>query len=206
MSQKISRINNYIDTRFNQDVLYQHGAYVINDEYLCSFNIINSDTAIVEYDNKIEIFEVIDRFRFYTPHICKFIDTQEKLIKGFKPLGIIELGLSIIQPSQFYASIDKIKAISSFIKQPKDIIIQVGLINGEYVCLDGHTRLAYAAQKGYIKVYGCLVDDTGDYIIDFVLEAKNRGIYSPFDLKVVSQEEYEIKWHQFCDEFFKNKQ
>ena len=41
------------------------------------------------------------------------------------------------------------------------------------------------------------------YIFDFVKEAQKREIYTPQDIKMVSHSEYEKKWYQFCDEYFK---
>jgi len=61
--------------------------------------------------------------------------------------------------------------------------------------LDGHTRLYYAVSKGYLT-------EPGDYLEGFVEEARKRKIYSPYDIELISHEEYKIKWHKFCDDFF----
>ncbi|SHH69036.1 hypothetical protein SAMN02745196_01047 [Clostridium collagenovorans DSM 3089] len=52
--------------------------------------------------------------------------------------------------------------------------------------------------KGYLT-------EAGDYINGFVEEARKRGVYSPYDLEFISHEEYEVKWHKFCEYFFKLK-
>ena len=109
-----------------------------------------------------------------------------------------------IQPSQFYVDEDKIEAVKTFITSPKDIIIPVMKENGKYISLDGHTRLAAAIELGYDEVIA-FCTEAGDYIFDFVNEAKKRGIHTPYDLKKVPHEEYEVVWNQFGDEFFTEK-
>lgn len=54
----------------------------------------------------------------------------------------------------------------------------------------------------YVRAYYTV---PGDYIEEFVEEARNRKVYSPFDLKLLSHEEYNIKWNKFCDDFFKER-
>ena len=153
MDVKIQRINAYDDVRFSERVLKQHGAFVINDELLCEVEIIGTCEAIVH--GAVEEFynEIIDEFRFYAEHICRFYNEKNELIK-----------------------------------------------DGEsYISLDGHTRLAVAVELGYEYVLGFLTV-SNEYILAFAKEAKKRGINTPYDLKRVPHDEYEIVWNQFCDE------
>lgn len=153
MDVKIQRINAYDDVRFSERVLKQHGAFVINDELLCEVEIIGTCEAIVH--GAVEEFynEVIDEFRFYAEHICRFYNEKNELIK-----------------------------------------------DGEsYISLDGHTRLAVAVELGYEYVLGFLTV-SNEYIWAFAKEAKKRGINTPYDLKRVPHDEYEIVWNKFCDE------
>lgn len=89
--------------------------------------------------------QLIEEFRFYTPHITKFFDGYGELIKEYPPVPIFKIPVAEIQPSQFFIDEDKIAAIRSFIHCSQDIIIQVMRHNGRYISLDGHTRLYYAA-------------------------------------------------------------
>ena len=68
--------------------------------------------------------------------------------------------------------------------------------------LDGHTRLYYAVLNEW-KAVRAVVESSDVYIFDFVKEAQKREIYTPQDIKMVSHSEYEKKWYQFCDEYFK---
>ena len=47
---------------------------------------------------------------------------------------------------------------------------------------------------------------SGDYIFDFVEEARRRNIRSPFDLEPVDHNTYEQKWNRFCDDFFAQRE
>ena len=144
-------------------------------------------------------------FAFFAEHICRFYDEQGKLLTEFQPVKRFALKLDDIQPSQFYVDEDKLQAVRTFLTKPEDIIIPVLSHDGRYVSLDGHTRLAAAIDAGYDTVLG-FCSEFDDYILDFVVEAQRRGIFSPYDLQRVSHEKYEVVWNQFCDEFFAQKQ
>ncbi|MDO5152689.1 MAG: hypothetical protein Q4D50_04940 [Eubacteriales bacterium] len=47
---------------------------------------------------------------------------------------------------------------------------------------------------------------SGDSIYGFVEEAVKRNIRTPYDLQLVSHEEYEEKWNKFCDNYFAQKE
>ena len=202
MTHKIQRINEYDDIRFPREVLIEHGAFLIDDKYKCSFKITSKNTATVEFDKEINIEEVIDEFRFYAEHITKFYDINNKIIKSFPSINIFKINIEDIQPSQFYVDKNKVESVSSFITNSNDIIVPLAKINDELVSLDGHTRLHLATKRGYKQVYG-FYTLAEDYIRDFVLEAKRRNILTPYNLELLTHEEYEKKWYRFCNEFFK---
>lgn len=202
MTHKIQRINEYDDTRFHKEVLLEHGAFLIDDKYKCSFKITSKNTATAEFDKEINIEEVIDEFRFYAEHITKFYDINNKIIKSFPSINIFKINIEDIQPSQFYVDKNKVESVSSFITNSNDIIVPLAKINDELVSLDGHTRLHLATKRGYKQVYG-FYTLAEDYIRDFVLEAKRRNILTPYNLELLTHEEYEKKWYRFCNEFFK---
>ena len=122
-------------------------------------------------------------------------------MKEYPSVQLLTLRLDQIQPSQFYVDEDKIVAVSSFIHNENDIIIQVLPFEGRYISLDGHTRLYYAVMKGWTSVRA-VCDTSGDYIYDFVKEAQRRNIHSPKDMKLLTHREYEEKWNRFCDAYF----
>lgn len=196
----IQRINTYSDSRFSQKVLFQHGCFLA-DGQPCEVEIVSDSEAIVRGGNTAAFEEVIEDFRFYTPHITKFFDETGALIREFPDVVLLALPLAQLQPSQFYVDQEKITAISSFIHAPRDIIIQVAKLDGQYVSLDGHTRLYYAAMQGWDTVRA-VEAEADDFIPDFVREARARGIFSPRDMLPVSHREYEEKWYGFCDAYF----
>lgn len=205
MSHTIKRINSYDDFRFNREVLNQHGAFIVDEKYKCSFKIINENSAIVIFDKEVDMHQLIDEFRFYSGHIVNFYSEDMELIKAFPPMNIFHINIRDIQPSQFFVDMDKVKAISSFIECEDDIVISLAKIEDAFISLDGHTRLYYAVSKGYSKVKGYLTEQ-GDYLDGFVEEARKRNVFSPYDLELISHEEYRIKWDKFCDDFFNERE
>lgn len=205
MIHTIQRINSYDDGRFNREVLNQHGAFIVDEKYKCSFKIINGNSAIVIFDKEVDVFQLIDEFRFYSEHIVNFYSEDMELIKAFSPIKIFHIDIKDIQPSQFFVDMDKVKAISSFIGCEDDIVISLAKIEDEFISLDGHTRLYYAVSKGYSKVKGYLTEP-GEYIEGFVEEARKRKVFSPYDLELIPHEEYRIKWDKFCDDFFSERE
>lgn len=197
---EIKRIHSYKDQRFSDKVLLSHGCFLV-DDIPYEVEIISDFEAIIRGAKREWYVKVIEEFRFYTPHITRFIDDCGHVIKEYPKVPLLTLFLDQIQPSQFYVDEDKLAAISTFIYQPEDIIIQVMPFEDRYVSLDGHTRLYYAVMKGWDTVRAIKVVSDG-YIYGFVKEAKRRSILSPKDMVLVSHEEYVEKWVRFCEDFF----
>ena len=198
----ITRVNSYKDDRFSQKVLLQHGCFLV-EEAPYEVEIISDFEAIVRGENREMYPEVIEEFRFYTPHITRFLDGHGGIVKEYPKAQPFSVSLEQIQPSQFYVDEEKLAAVSSFIREPNDIIIQVLPFEGRFISLDGHTRLYLAVLKGWDSVRA-VVDTSSDYIYGFAAEAKRRNIHSPKDMERISHSEYEEKWHRFCDDFFAN--
>ena len=196
---EIKRIHSYKDQRFSDKVLLSHGCFLV-DDIPYEVEIISDFEAILRGAKREWYVKVIEEFRFYTPHITRFIDDCGHAIKEYPKVPLLTLFLDQIQPSQFYVDEDKLAAISTFIYQPEDIIIQVMPFEDRYISLDGHTRLYYAVMKGWDTVRAIKVV-SDDYIYGFVKEAKRRSILSPKDMVLVSHEEYVEKWVRFCEDF-----
>lgn len=203
---EIERINNYTDSRFSSEVLKQHGAFIVDGKYPCSFRIISGNAAEVDYHDYDNVKAVIDEFRFFARHIDTFYDSGKKLISSFEPVKIREMSLDEIQPSQFCADEDKVKAVESFIRSGWDIVVPVMYSEkiGRYISLDGHTRMYYAYLKGF-KSIRIFEEEADDNIFYFANEAMKRGIYKISDLTMLPHDEYEVKWNKFCEEFFSDK-
>lgn len=196
---EIKRIHSYKDQRFSDKVLLSHECFLV-DDIPYEVEIISDFEAIIRGAKREWYVKVIEEFRFYTPHITRFIDDCGHVIKEYPKVPLLTLFLDQIQPSQFYVDEDKLAAISTFIYQPEDIIIQVMPFEDRYISLDGHTRLYYAVMKGWDTVRAIKVV-SDDYIYGFVKEAKRRSILSPKDMVLVSHEEYVEKWVRFCEDF-----
>ncbi|MCM1540167.1 MAG: hypothetical protein NC121_02780 [Blautia sp.] len=201
---EIQRINEYVDERFEQEILRQHGAFLA-DGRPCSFRILDGHSARVYYHDYADMEEILDPFRFYTGHISRFYTKDGRLLKEYEEVETFDLSVSQIQPSQFYIDQDKLQAVGSFIRKPEDIVIPVLEHEGRYVSADGHTRLYLAYRRGYGHVRAFLEKDPGGYLLEFAREAESRGIFHVEDMKLLFHEEYEVKWNQFCDDFFDRK-
>lgn len=197
---EIKRINTYNDSRFSQNVLNQHGCFLV-DGIPYEIEIISEREAVVRGENPADFLPLIDQYRFFTPHITRFYDENGNVVKEYPQADIFELKLEQIQPSQFYVDSEKIDAIRTFIHQPQDIIIQVMPHEDRYISLDGHTRLYYAVMNGWTTVRA-VVETSDDWVYRFVDEAQKRGVYTPKDISLISHSEYEQKWNRFCDEIF----
>ena len=196
----ITRINTYEDNRFSTKALLQHGCFLADGKPY-EVEIISDYEAIISGVDQAVYAELIEEFRFYTPHITRFLDGDGQIVKEYPQVQLLTLSLDQIQPSQFFVDEDKIAAISSFIQKPQDIIIQVLPNEDRFISLDGHTRLYYAVMKGW----GCVravVESSDDWVYKFVTEAQKRGICTPKEMTLVSHDEYEEKWNRFCDDFF----
>ena len=203
MQADVQRINTYSDPRFSQRVLWQHRAFLADGQPY-EVEITGPHTAVVRGLNPSIFPEVIELFRFFAEHICYFYNEIGQLVREYPPVKLFWVDLSEIQPSQFYVDEEKLAAVKTFVTQPEDIVVPV--IRGEtgYISLDGHTRLALALELGFDKVMAFRTR-AGEYMKDFVREAQEREIFSPNDLKILSHSEYEIKWNQFCDDFFERR-
>ena len=47
-----------------------------------------------------------------------------------------------------------------------------------------------------------MLSETDDWVWPFVREAEKRKILRPRDLILLSHDEYEIQWNQYCDSVF----
>ena len=199
-NRDIVRIDSYNDTRFSQTVLDQHGAYLIDGEPY-EVEIIDNITAIVRGKDASVYVDLIEEFRFNAPQITRFIDSDNNLVAKYGQEQLVEIKLSDIQPSQFFIDETKLEAVKTFIHDQNDIVIQAKTWNNRYISLDGHTRLYLAVQRGYKKVKA-VITESDEWVWPFVNEAVKRGITTPKDMQLLSHEQYEIQWNQYCDSVF----
>lgn len=201
----IERINTYQDDRFSQSVLNQHGCFLADGEPY-EVEIISEQEAVIRGREEAAFPAIIEEFRFYAPHITVFYDqNRKKTVQEYPPAKLLTIPICNIQPSQFYVDADKIDAVRDFIRTENDIIIQVLRKGERYISLDGHTRLYYAVMMGWPTVRA-VEESSEEYIDGFVEEAIRRNVRTPYDLQLINHEDYEVKWNQFCDDFFSEKE
>lgn len=196
----IQRIDAYSDDRFSQTVLNQHGAYLIAG-IPYEIEIVGSETAIVRGNDPAAFRELIEAFRFHAPHITRYLDQRGALLVEYGPAELLTVAPDRIQPSQFFIDEEKLRAVSTFVHRPEDIVIQVLPWGDRFISLDGHTRLYLAAERGY-KTVRAVASETDDWVWQFVEEARKRGITSPRHMKLLSHEQYVIQWDRYCDSVF----
>ena len=79
---EIQRIDTYTDKRFSLKVLYQHGCFLVDGNPF-EVEIISDYEAVIRGKDADAYMEVIDNFRFYTPHITKFYNTDGGVVKEY---------------------------------------------------------------------------------------------------------------------------
>ena len=197
---EIKRVTEYNNPLFSEIALKQRGAFLIDEEPY-EIEIISSDSAFVKGKNRKNFKKLIEYFRYYSPHILNFFDENDKKIISFEKKPVLTLEVDKIQPSQFYIDENKVNALENFIKNSKDIVIQVVKSDEGYICVDGHTRLFIAFLKNFKTVHAIETefDDDTNY---FVSQTKKRNIFTIKDLKLVSHSDYKKLWLNFCDSYF----
>lgn len=204
---EIQRIDGYADPRFPQEVLYQHGAFLVNGAPW-SFRVISDHEAEVTGEGltRESLAEAAEDFRFYAEHITTFYDETGNRLLDLPPVTRREMAIDSLQPSQFSVDREKCAAVGHFIHTAADIVVPVTrLADGALCVMDGHTRLYEAWRRGITTAMVFEVSGW-DTLGDFVAEARNRGIYHIRDMALYSPEEQKEKWHDWCDAYFAARQ
>ncbi|MGT2756415.1 hypothetical protein [Streptococcus ovuberis] len=122
-----------------------------------------------------------------------------------------------LQPSQFYLSEAKLQAIEVWFN-PQDLAgfepIAVKYLDGQWIVVDGHSRLFVAYQKGLEALPVILEEEDWNWdFYRFCVEAtKEKRIVSIADLATrrLPQDLYEVKWIGWCqaifDKYFSKKE
>lgn len=202
----IQRIDSYTDPRFPQEVLYQHGAFLV-DGKPWAFRIISDHEAVVRAEdlNGTALAKVAEDFRFYAEHITAFCDEAGNCLLRLPPVERRETEIDSLQPSQFSVDREKCAAVGHFIHSAADVVIPVtALEDGSLCVLDGHTRLYEAWRRG---IRTAMIFDVPGWkeLSNFVREARKRGIYHIRDMALYSPREQKEKWHDWCDAYFAAK-
>ena len=147
---EIQRIDSYTDPRFPKEVLYQHGAFLVNGAPW-TFRVISDHEAEVAGEglNRETLAEAAEDFRFYAEHITTFYNETGDRLLELPPVERREVEIDLLQPSQFSVDREKCAAVGHFIHTAADIVVPVTRLEDGSLCvMDGHTRLYEAWQIG----------------------------------------------------------
>lgn len=199
---EIKRIEQ-IDARFSKKAIQTHMAFCVENNCI-EFELLDKHTALIKYNSLTYLEEVMDEMHFYAGHVTKIIDEKGTILKTYPCVQLFTIPLKDIQPSQFYVSQSKLEKLQNALTI-EHICIPVARIKDQWVCLDGHTRLKYLETQ-HIPTVQVYEEEAFPYLDEFVAEAIKRHITSIADCALLSEEEYALKWHAFCDAFFKAKE
>lgn len=169
------------------------------------FEIINHHQAILHTEAMSCPELVINEFLFYSGFISHIETVNGRIVYHQPKKKIISLEISKIQPSQLYINEKKLDRLLTWIKSPEEIIIPVIRRGTQWVSIDGHTRLKAAQLLGFKQIY-VYVDEFEPYIDDFIQFCQQDKKFTIYDLPVISNEDYQIQWCLFCDQYFQQKE
>ena len=119
----------------------------------------------------------------------------------------MKVNITDLHPTQLYLSEKKLQDIQMLYQsKEKPNINPISVLTfGDYLLItDGHHRAYQALLAGRDTISAEWDRDGGDELYYLYAQAcEERKIYSVLDLKnhIVSQDEYEAKWYNWCDGF-----
>ena len=119
----------------------------------------------------------------------------------------MKANIADLHPSQLYLSEKKLQDIQMLyqsVEKPSINPISVLAFGDRLLITDGHHRAYQALLLGQDTISAEFDKDGGDELYHLYAQAcEERKIYSVLDLKnhIVSQDEYEAKWYNWCDGF-----
>lgn len=204
---EIIRVQNNYKELFKEEHVNKQNAFIVVDDvsiYTYVFEICDIKDAIVYYENEDYVDQVINEFRFYSTFVVNFYDKDHRLIKKFDDVKLKKIPIVEIQPSQLCISIDKLNRVLTWANKETNLVIPIYENNGIFIATDGHTRLKALELLGVKDVYVYLdSDESGKYINDFVKFANENNIYKVHDMPIVSSDDYNCRWVNFCNDYFK---
>ena len=136
-----------------------------------------------------------------------FTSAQDQLILLLVEEKELKIKITDLHPTQLYLSEKKLHDIQ-MLDRSAEIInvdpISILAFGNCFLITDGHHRAYQALLAGRDTISAEFDKDGGDEIYHLYAQAcEERKIYSLLDLKdhILSQDEYEAKWYNWCDGF-----
>ena len=136
-----------------------------------------------------------------------FTSAQDQLILLLVEEKELKIKITDLHPTQLYLSEKKLHDIQ-MLDQSAEIInvdpISILAFGNCFLITNGHHRAYQSLLAGRDTISAEFDKDGGDEIYHLYAQAcEKRKIYSVLDLKdhILSQDEYEAKWYNWCDGF-----
>ena len=119
----------------------------------------------------------------------------------------MKVNITDLHPTQLYLSEKKLQDIQmlyQLVERPNINPISVLAIGERLLITDGHHRAYQALLAGQNMISAEFDKDGGDELYHLYAQVcEERKIYSILDLKnrILTQDEYEEKWYNWCDGF-----
>lgn len=118
----------------------------------------------------------------------------------------MEITFENIQPSQFYLSKTKLADVLLWFN-PLDLTnfspLPIKKLGNNIILTDGHTRAYAAYSQGLDRVPFIWDEDELNWELyqKCVDECQNKNVFriKDFQNRILSYEDYDVKWHQWCD-------
>lgn len=127
-----------------------------------------------------------------------------------------ELPIKKLRPNNFYINKDKLEKIRKIYNEDKNPVfppVLVGIIDGEYALIDGHSRAMAAFENGKEFISAQIhpieeVPGPTKLYLTIHNKSKEMGLESIESLndRIISNFEHEILWVKYCDNLLKELQ
>lgn len=124
-----------------------------------------------------------------------------------------ELPIRDLIPNNFYINKEKLEKIRNIYSEDKNPVfppVLVGIINGEYALIDGHSRTMAAFENGKKFIYAQIhpieeVPGPTKLYLTIHNKSKEIGLESIENLqdRIIPNCKYEVLWLKYCDDLLK---
>jgi len=189
----LKRVNK--DGKFYFKTREQYIDYTVYFDYIEIHTVINTEV----------LNEVVEECWYWYPYVS-YIKIKEEIIKNKNKKSVFKVRIDDIVVEQLTVDENKLRQVSCWIKEEKDIVVGLVQIDDNYVCIDGYSRLmqAYLLEFKYVYAY---LEESSDFIRICRQWCIDEDIHHISDLesRIVNSEEHQRIWVNRCQKFLKNQ-